>query len=582
MADVIYKVQAPDGTILKIQGPEGATEAELQQAAEAHYASLAKASKVEPQAKPQNLNPYANPETVYDPVSGVPIGFGPEAAAGATLLAGAVGALKPFAGAAQFLGMNKPAEVVRGLEQTAEKIGGTPAQVAGFAGEVASPLPVKAGALVDKTISPLTSWLTAKMAAQGATQAAFNPVEASDPLDFLAKKAEQAGLGAVFGAGAGKAAQTIMAPQISPQMQMLKDMGMTRFTPGQLLGQLPLVGKGIQKAESAATSLPIAGSLIERGAKSVNEDFNRAVANRVLQPMGESVPTNIKAGEDLVSYVNSRIDDAYDNIAPLLTIDNLRYKSPTSPSGFTTTVKVFNDKLGDVTRGLPSSKDHNLAGMVKQEFDKYILDPLLTRGHLTGIEFREAEKNLGKVAYSYMRDPKYFQVGSALRELQSELRQELAAQNPALAKQLQAIHLSFRRHLPMERAASYVGAQDRVFSPAQFESGVKASSTGKGQFASGQSLMYPESQAALNVLGRSVPESGTVTRGMIGGGLLGAGALQAALPPIVGSAMLYNPLAMSIMTRLATDRPGAFVRAAPTVAPIAARAGALAGPQSLD
>ena len=39
MADVIYKVRAPDGTILKIQGPEGASEAEINEFASQAYSA---------------------------------------------------------------------------------------------------------------------------------------------------------------------------------------------------------------------------------------------------------------------------------------------------------------------------------------------------------------------------------------------------------------------------------------------------------------------------------------------------------------------------------------------------------------
>lgn len=42
MADVIYKVQAPDGTILKIQGPEGASESEINEFASQAYKAQSK------------------------------------------------------------------------------------------------------------------------------------------------------------------------------------------------------------------------------------------------------------------------------------------------------------------------------------------------------------------------------------------------------------------------------------------------------------------------------------------------------------------------------------------------------------
>jgi hypothetical protein len=275
--------------------------------------------------------------------------------------------------------------------------------------------------------------------------------------------------------------------------------------------------------------------------------------------MGEKVPKDVKAGEELIEYVNSRVSDAYNKITPQLSLTNATYKSPASTTGFTTTTKALNDKLADVTQGLPSAQGNNLGDMVRSEFNRYILEPLATKGKMTGKEFRDAEKNLGRVAYSYMRNPQYYDVGIALRELQSELRRELIYQNPKVAKELQGIHLAFRRHLPMERAASYVGAEGRVFGPSQFESAVKAETKGKGQFASGQGLMYPESQAAVNVLGKKVPDSGTAQRLMNATALMTAPLhWKASLLPTLATGSLYNVPAMKGMTALATDRPEAM------------------------
>ena len=100
---------------------------------------------------------------------------------------------------------------------------------------------------------------------------------------------------------------------------MLKDMGMNKFTPGQLMSQLPFVGKPIQNLESNLTSLPFAGSIIGYGQNVANKDFNLAMANQVLKPLGEAVPKDIKAGNELLKLVDDRIANAYKGIENNLT-----------------------------------------------------------------------------------------------------------------------------------------------------------------------------------------------------------------------------------------------------------------------
>lgn len=559
-------VRMPDGTVIK-NVPDNYSQDDLL----SQYQQMSKPAE-EKQAE------------VTKPAIAPPADFAHSDAAKylAPVASAAVGLAKPFAGAAEWLGAGAPARYLNQASEELNKVGGIYSKGAELGGELLSPMPTKMLGLASKGMkyAPMAAKgledlfkesVLAKGAAQGATAAALNPTDTTKDqsyTDFLGKKAEQIGFGGGAGAILGKAGQVAMNPKVSSDVQKLKDLGMKYFTPGQLASQVPMIGKLIQGVEQKATSIPLAGSLVEHGLKTSAGDFNRALGNEVLKPMGESLPKNIKPGEELVSYLNSRIENAYDKITPKLSLTNVIYKSPTSETGVTSTVKAFNDKLADVTQGLPVDS----AEIVQKEFDRHILSPLykmsLDGGKMTGEEFRRAEKNLGQTAFSYMKNGQTYEVGAALKELQGELRKELAYQNPTLAKELNGIHQAFIRHLPVERAAGMLGSEGRIFAPSQFESAVKAVTKGKGNFASGNATFYPESQAALNVLGKKTPDSGTAGRMQLGN-LLGFGAGAYAFPNLMGamapSALLYNKPVMGALTNLATERPEMMKRVAPSV-----------------
>ena len=114
-----------------------------------------------------------------------------------------------------------------------------------------------------------------------------------------------------------------MNPKVSEKMQMLKDMGMKYFTPGQLASQIPLVGKALREGEAKSSSIPFVGSIIEKGITTAAEDMNKAMANKVLANMGEKIPKDMKAGDEMINYMNQKIADAYEQITPKLHISKI-------------------------------------------------------------------------------------------------------------------------------------------------------------------------------------------------------------------------------------------------------------------
>jgi len=569
MADVIYKIQAPDGNILRIQGPEGASEEQLVEVARTQYM----AQKVE---VPKNnlAKRIESGETYVDPMGGV---YSPEMAAfGAPIASTALGALKPIAGAAQFLGINKPAREVEKISKTLKEIGGAPSSVGEFVGELASPLSIKAGKTAEagvKAIPQIGKSVTARMAGQGAASAALTPTsDQEDYAKFLKEKAGQTGLGAGLGAVLGKTTQLAMNPQVSEKMQMLKDLGMKYFTPGQLAGQIPLIGKSIQKTEQALTSTPFIGSLINRGERLATEDFNRAMGNQVLKPLGEKIPKNIEPGHDMVNYLYSKIDDAYRDIETKISFTNF-----VDPKTKTSTIQRIMNSGDDIIGDLVPEAQEKVNEVLKKTF----YEPLFEKYSLDGKQFRLAEMRLGKMAKAYIgnADPMIRSQGFALRDFQEALRDELALQNPKFAKQLRATHESFKNYLRVEKAAALRGADEGVFSPNQMRSAAE-SMAGRRSTARGTGMSVPETQAASSVMGKGLPDSGTAARLLtpaaisknmaIAGGETAA-QLSTSLLPLAITAGIYNKPVMGVLTKMATERPEFMKQASPLASETIAR-----------
>ena len=459
---------------------------------------------------------------------------------GATIGAGLQAPARLGAGLLQLAGINAPAEATEATSQYLKGIAGFPASVAETVGETLPQLAL-----------PVTRPLM--MAAQGAGTAIGQPTTDKASLDnysdMLLSKSREGLQGGVLGGVFGKLAQAGLKPNVSPELKMLQDMGMTRFTPGQLLSDVPLVGQGLQRAEQAATSLPLTGSMIRKGLQTTNEDFNRAMAQKVLDPIGVQIGKDVPAGRSLVDFLEETIGTGYDKVA-----SKIDFKNVIDPKTKKSTYDHMMERFTDIAR----DKTIGQQRIIFDEFDKTFLQAFQRKKHLNGNEFREIEKSLGNKAKAYMRDPVLQDVGFALRDIQEAMRNELAYQNPSVGKELRSLHDAFKRYLRVERAASYIGAQEGVYSPSQMQSAVKAVG-GQRPFATGRAMFQPETQAALKVMGPTMPDSGTAGRQQVGDIVrtgLDLGAQVATTgAPLIASAGMYNPLAQKLLTNLATKRP---------------------------
>ena len=482
----------------------------------------------------------------------------PGAQAAATIAAGLQAPARIPAGLLQLLGINAPAEGIEATSEYLKGIAGAPASVSETVGEVLPQLAL-----------PITRPL--QMAAQGAITAMGQPTTKQSALDsysnMLLEKGRQGLEGGALGGILGKVTQAGLAPQVAPELKKLQEMGMERFTPGQLLSDIPGVGRGLRDLETSMTSMPLTGAMIRKGLTTTNQDFNRAMANKVLEPMQIQIGKDVPAGRSLIDYLDETIGSGYDKIK-----DKIDFKNVIDPRTKKSTLDFMIDKFTDVAQG----KTLDQQKLIFDEFNDAFLKNFQRKMHLNGDEFRSIEKNLGSKAKAYMRDPARQDVGFALRNLQEAMRNELAVQNPSVGRELRSLHDAFKRYLRVERAGSYIGAEEGIYSPSQMLSAVKAVG-GQGPFATGTALLQPETEAALKVIGPRMPDSGTA--GRMQASNLATGALDVGAQamttgaPLVMSAALYNPLAQRLLTKLATQRPQFMQQMAPPLSRAAAGVG---------
>lgn len=374
--------------------------------------------------------------------------------------------------------------------------------------------------------------------------------------DYASEKMKQMALGAATGGGTsaliGGAARAI-SPRVSADVRTLIDNGITP-TPGQILGG------GFKRAEEAATSVPVLGDMIKNAQRRAIGDMNTAAVNRALSPIGDTLPDGL-TGRKAIEYASQKLSDAYDSVL---------------------------NKIGAVRPDQQFSQDIQSLGALTQnlqdggaQFQRVVNNEILGRidqnGVMTSDGLKAAESNLGGLARGYMKSPDYDlrQTGAAIQEAQATIRNMLQRVAPAGADELQKINQGYANFLRPERASVSLGAESGVFTPAQFQNAVKAldQSRNKLAFSKGNALMQDLSEPAKNVLGNSLPDSGTPFRhaiqaliaGAAGHSILPAGADAMMLPAAAGvgaMSMPYTILGQRMAAQALTQRPAWAPKAA--------------------
>jgi cytochrome c556 len=359
---------------------------------------------------------------------------------------------------------------------------------------------------------------------------------------FWQQKRDQAMQGAKIGALSGGGLNVlgrVISPNSSAAVQKLMDEGVTP-TLGQTLG-------GVWKtAEEKAASLPIIGDAIRYAQGKGLDEFNRAIYNRVLAPLGEKYSGPI--GQEGIAKVGDRLSSAYDDVLqkiPMVAVDQ--------PFGVQTL------QLQQMAKSLPPDKAQQLDRIVQNE----VWNRLTPAGTLSGESMKQMESKLGQIARGYRGSPDFDQrqLGDAVAQIQANLRALVARQFPDQARTLQAVNQGWSQLTQLEKAANSTAAarNEGVVTPANYLKGIKQSdnSVRDRAFARGQVMNQDLAQAADKVLSNKYPDSGTAGRALFNAGAAGAGAFFT--PHVLAGAsagvLPYLPGARQAVATLLARRP---------------------------
>lgn len=368
-----------------------------------------------------------------------------------------------------------------------------------------------------------------------AAGASYGAIQPGDRLE----NAAMGGIGGGIGQGLIGGISKTLAPKISESVRGLLDQGIP-LTPGMTLGG------GFRKAEEALTSFPIFGSAIEKTQTEAVKGLNKAAWNRVLKPIGDSLPDGVE-GREAVRYASDSVKTAYNQLLP-----NMK-------------AQIDPEFMGDITTLKQMAGVDTLPDDIAAQFDKIlnreVLGKFTSNGLATGEVLKTIESQLGKHASRYYTstDANQRALGGAFKELQSSLRRLLERSNPDHADQLKAINQSFAMLDKVKHASKSVAAEEGVFTPAQLHNAVKArdNSFGKNRFAEGEALLQDLSEPAKSVMTGKLNESGTASRLFhAGGGLAGMAYDPGATLGLLGGSAIYGAKPTQDLIRAAlTARP---------------------------
>lgn len=366
--------------------------------------------------------------------------------------------------------------------------------------------------------------------------------------------ARDTAFGAVVGKGGDMAVRglgSIVSPNINPATRRLVEEG-TEVSPGQLMGGVA------HQMEDAMTGIPALGEIPNAAQRRALETMNQTAIQRPMTALGVELPRNLRSTHEAIDFAQQAATDAYEDLIPRLQVR--------LDQDFATEFRTLNAGVQNMNAAQVDQWTKLINNEVMPRFNA-AMGP--ANGRITGESFKELESILSREVRDFTApnaSPHDRRYASAVRELQSQLRDMLARNNPAHAERLQSINDAYRQLTVLEDAAQAAPAGSRgQFTPHILEQAARRAdpSVRRRATARGDALFQDLSQDAGEVMRRTVNDSGTATRGAVSAGL-GAALLGTTLnvsinPWAVGALALgaipYNRTGNRLFTAAMMRRP---------------------------
>lgn len=374
-------------------------------------------------------------------------------------------------------------------------------------------------------VTPVTG--VVRNAAMGTAAGANQPVHGNTD---LGQYATGVGIGGVAGGVLGAAGRVMGGGKPTAAAQTLMDRGVN-LTPGQALGGVA------NRIEDIAQSVPLAGLAIRKGREGSLKDFNRAIYQNVLDPIGEKAPKTV--GRGAIEEVDNIIGQRYDDVLPQVNfLTDTNFKRDMTPIWKqarklpTDTQNAFSDVMGRIRSGMD-----------------------IRTGAMSGRAYKDAESVLNNEIKNFSTSTDAFQrkTGELLKQVREAMKGNIERNSPpGVAAELAKVNNAYSLYTALRNGGARLTAGDAApITAKQFQAAVKAGdkSVGKGAFAKGRAKQQGLSDAGVSTLANVVPDSGTAERilnigagQLLGGGATGLAGLFTGLGPIATGAAIATPL----------------------------------------
>lgn len=365
--------------------------------------------------------------------------------------------------------------------------------------------------------------------AAGATFGATTPVETTGGADYASKVAQNTAIDAAGGKVLNVVGRRLISPLMDQGKQALVRAGVN-LTPGQRGGAL---ARGI---EAVTEKVPLIGSLVKNRKADAIADYTRAQGRRILDRIGEQLPDNVRAGQDMVRHVTQAVGREYDRVlaAGRAVVDRPLMQQ----------VQQIYQRIGQ----LPAAERQRAMTMV----NNYLVDPLWRNGRMAGEEVQRMVGQLRARAASHARSQN--PLDGDIADILNESRRALIgsferSSSPRVAQAYAAVRGAYADLVPVQQASGAAQAVEGVFDPRQHLTAITARST-RGQRGQGAVRGQQEAQDALRVLG-------TMPRRADDAGMSAVGVnLPTALMPVgAATAAGYTRPGMALVNALLNRRP---------------------------